>query len=394
MLDLKLFLDDLAEDSQRVVENSQPIDTFIDGYYVEADSLRVFIHESVVDFEHEPNLTTKSPQIPIWLYKYAKIFKQATAEEVIFLDTETTGLDRGASTYAFLTGVCFFQNGKWQLRQYFIESPEHETLLIKLIAELLANFKVLVSYNGKCYDIPLLDNRFKYHKSDYSIRDLDLLDLLHLSRRFWKTSLPGCKLQNIETLVLGFIRDDSNDLPGELIPKAYFDFLTTGDATEISHVFYHNAQDLFSLIKILEICWDLDFADFNYQTTLKIDVHSLAKLLFDIGEEAISLQLLQELAKHDLINEKSLLLLTQLLKKKREYKLATNYLSLLEAESPAVCVELAKLYEHQLKDLRKAFYYSRKAYLLLHEESEFNNNFIAEVELRITRLKRKIDAPN
>lgn len=394
MSDLKLFLDDLEEDSPIMIENIQPIDTFIEGYYIEAESLRVYIHEEIVSSHNEPNLTTNSPKIPTWLYKYARIFNQGIAEEIIFLDTETTGLDRGASTYAFLTGVCFFQNGNWHLRQYFIESPEHETLLMKLIAELLSGFKILVSYNGKCYDIPLLDNRFKYHKNEYSIRDLDFLDLLHLSRRFWKAALPGCKLQNIETLVLDFTRDYSNDLPGELIPKAYFDFLATGDSEEISHVFYHNAQDLYSLIKILELCWNLDFANLNYLAEFKIDGYSLAKMLVDIGEKAASLHLLEALVSHDIITEQSLLLLAQLLKKRKDYKQAIDYLTLLEADSPAVCIELAMLYEHKLKELNKAFYYARKAYMMLHEESEFNTTLIAEVEKRVTRLKGKLHKPN
>jgi len=390
MSDLKLFLDDLQEESQKKSEFAKPIDEFLTGSFIEEASLRVFVHEKIISAEKKINLADSLPRIPKWLYKYSKIFNFASTEEIIFLDTETTGLDRGANTYAFLTGVLYFENNNWVLKQFFIESPENETLLMKLLSELLSNFKILVSYNGKCYDIPLLDNRFKFHKNDYSIRDLEFLDLLHLSRRFWKTSLQGCKLQNIETLIFNYIRDYSNDIPGELIPKAYFDYLTSRNAEEISNVFYHNEEDLYSLTKILEVCTNLDFMDFDYLEKFKIDNFSVAKFLVDIGLENSSLPLLKELANTDKVSENILLLLTKLLKKENDYLSAVEYLKLLEATSPLICLELSKIYEHKLKNLSQAFYYARKAYLLLHEESVFNTTLITESEKRITRLKKKL----
>ena len=150
----------------------------------------------------------------------------------------------------------------------------------------------------------------------------------------------------------------------------------------------------YSLIKILELCWNLDFTNINYLAEFKIDGYSLAKMLVDIGEEATSFHLLESLISHGNITEQSLLLLAQLLKKRKDYKQAIDYLILLEAKSPTVCIELAMLYEHRFKDLNNAFYYARKAYMMLHEESEFNTTLIAEVEKRITRLKGKLHKPN
>ncbi len=390
MSDLKLFLDDLEEESQKKIGNAKPITDFITGSFIECESHRVFIHDSIINPKEEENLTNSLPAIPNWLYKYSKIFNLTSPEEIIFLDTETTGLDRGANTYAFLTGVLYFKESKWHLKQYFIESPENEVLLMNLLSELLSGFKVLVSYNGKCYDIPLLDNRFKYHRSDYSIRNLEFLDLLHLSRRFWKPILHGCKLQNIETLIFNYIRDYSNDIPGEFIPKAYFDYLASRDAEEIASVFYHNEQDLYSLTRILEVCTNLNFMDFNYLELFKIDSYSLAKLLMDIGLEDASLPLLEELVKKGKISENILLLLTKLLKKDAKFLSAVEYLKTMETTSPLICLEISKIYEHKLKDIQQSFYYARKAYLLLHEESTFDNNLISDAEKRITRLKNKI----
>ncbi|MBI9030916.1 ribonuclease H-like domain-containing protein [bacterium] len=391
MSDLKLFLDDLAEESQKKVRDPKPINDFIVGSFIEVDSHRVFLHEREIAFNKEGNLTTSKPEIPTWLYIYSKIFNLASPEEIIFLDTETTGLDRGANTYAFLTGVLFMREEKWHLKQYFIESPENEVLLMQVLSELLSEFKILVSYNGKCYDIPLLDNRFKYHKNQYSIRNLDFLDLLHLSRRFWKPLLQGCKLQNIEAVILNYIRDYSNDIPGEFIPKTYFDYLATTNAEEISHVFYHNEQDLFSLTRILTICQNLDFTNLDYLNKYKIDNSNLAKFLVDIGLNDIALPLLKTLAANQSVSEDSLLLLAKILKKDNEHQLAIDYLKIKETNSPHACLEISKLFEHKIKDLPQALNYAKKAYLMLHEESEFKLELIAEAEKRITRIKGKIE---
>lgn len=390
MSELKLFLDDLNEESLNLDENAKAINEMINGSFIESGSHRVFVHEKIISSTKNYNLTDSLPSIPNWLYKYCKIFNIASPQEIIFLDTETTGLDRGANTYAFLTGVLYFDNNNWILKQFFIESPENENLMIEILAKLLSKFKILVSYNGKCYDIPLLDSRFKYHQNKYSIRDLEFLDLLHLSRRFWKPALQGCKLQNIETLIFNYIRDYSNDIPGELIPKAYFDYLASRNAEEISSVFYHNEEDLYSLTKILEVCANLDFMDSAYLDKFKIDSYSVAKFLVDIGLEQLSLPLLKDLAKRGEVSENILLLLTKLLKKKEDFVSAVEYLKLMETSSPLICLEMSKIHEHKLKDLSQAFYYARKAYLQLHEASIFDEVLIAESEKRISRLKKKI----
>ncbi len=390
MADLKLFLDDLGEESKQKRQDKKPIDDFILGSFIESAGHRVFIHERTIDPAEEANLTDSSPAIPNWLYKYCKIYNFAKPEEIVFLDTETTGLDRGANTYAFLTGVLYYKEDKWYLKQYFIESPENEVLLMKLLAELLTKFKILVSYNGKCYDIPLLDNRFKYHKSEYSIRNLEFLDLLHLSRRFWKSILQGCKLQNIEALVFNYIRDYSNDIPGEFIPNAYFDYLATNNAEEISNVFYHNEQDLYSLTRILQVCENLTFTDMCYFDKYKINSYSVAKLLVDIGLENTALPLLKTLSVSNSVPVEVPLLLATLLKRDKDYSSALAYLKIKEENSPEVCLELSKIYEHHLKDLSQAFYYARKAFLMLHEDLDFNQELISDAEKRIIRIKKKL----
>lgn len=390
MPELSFFLDDLAEDNNPQINNPIPIDRIITGFYHSENAFRVFIHEKCFTSLQEKKGSIYPPSVANWLHKYSKIFQHATPEEIIFLDTETTGLDRGANTYAFLTGLLYYKDNKWHLKQFFIESPQHEPLLMKLLSEILSDFKILVSYNGKCYDIPLLDNRFKFNKSEYSIRDLEFLDLLHLSRRLWKPILHGCKLQNIETVIFNYIRDYSNDIAGELIPKAYFDYLATNNATEISSVFYHNEEDLFSLTNILNVCTKLDFLDFNYLSSFKIDIFQIAKLLVDIGMLSEALAVLEQMSKTNRCSEESLLLLSQLLKRKKEYSKALEYLEEYSEVSPSICLEMSMLYEHKVKNLSQAFYYSRKAYLLLHEENNFQLELISEAEKRITRIKNKL----
>jgi uncharacterized protein YprB with RNaseH-like and TPR domain len=390
MSELDFFLDDIDKKPEVKRDSKKGINTFIDGEFVNRDDMRVFIHKTALDIDNSNNLRGSIPEIPNWLYSYSKVYTFAEVEEVIFLDTETTGLDRGASTFAFLTGVCYFRDNQWHLIQYFIEDVTHEPLLIKLLEELLTDFKILVSYNGKSYDIPLLDNRFKYHKCEYSIRTLECLDLMHLSRRFWKNSLKGCKLQDVEAMVLGFIRDYSHDIPGEMIPKTYFDYVASGDAEDIANVFYHNEIDLFSMTGILRICNNLKVDEQSYYHTYKIDTYAIAKLLFELQYDTEGFKALQLAYKDNPKREETVMLMVNYLKKYKDYEEAVEVLENIQLFSIIGNIELSKLYEHKIKDLNQALERAKHAYLLLHEQSQFDMKTIREVEKRITRLKGKL----
>ena len=162
-----------------------------------------------------------------------------------FLDTETTGLAGGTGTYAFLIGVGSIDDTGFRLRQFFMRDYGEEASLLSRLAEYLARFDVLVTYNGKSYDQPLLETRFRIARSRHPFDRMEHLDLLFGARRLWKLRLESCRLVDLENRILGVERE--GDLPGELIPYCYFEFLRTQRAFKLVPIFHHNAIDILSL---------------------------------------------------------------------------------------------------------------------------------------------------
>ena len=168
---------------------------------------------------------------------------------VCFLDTETTGLSGGTGTMAFVVGLGFFVEGGFHVRQYFLRDPGDEPAMIEALAELLPRFEALVSFNGRTFDVPIIENRFILARTSPPTAGLPHLDLLHPARRLWRDHLPSCALSTIERAVLGVLREQ-DDVPGGVIPYLYRDYLRTGDAREMKRVLYHNAVDVLSLVTL------------------------------------------------------------------------------------------------------------------------------------------------
>ena len=162
-----------------------------------------------------------------------------------FLDTETTGLAGGTGTYAFLIGVGSIDASGFRLRQFFMRDYGEEASLLYRLAEHLAQFDVLITFNGKSYDQPLLETRFRMARAPHPFERMQHLDLLFGARRLWKLRLESCRLVELEHRILGVERQ--GDLPGEMIPYVYFDFLRSQKAFRVVPIFHHNALDILSL---------------------------------------------------------------------------------------------------------------------------------------------------
>jgi uncharacterized protein len=162
-----------------------------------------------------------------------------------FLDTETTGLAGGTGTHAFLVGVGRITAAGFHLRQFFMRDYAEEASLLHRLAEYLAEFDVLVTYNGKTYDVPLLETRFLMARQRTPFSRLAHVDLLHGARRLWKLRYESCKLTWLENQVLGVERE--GDLPGEMIPLVYFDYLRNRQAEKLVPILHHNAIDILTL---------------------------------------------------------------------------------------------------------------------------------------------------
>ncbi len=163
-----------------------------------------------------------------------------------FIDTETTGLSGGTGTYAFLIGAGRFEGDAFHLAQFFIRDPSEEPAHLAALEEFLAPCDALVTFNGKAFDIPLLNTRYIAQGWRPPFKESAHVDLLHLARRLWRDRLPSRTLGNLEVQILGATRTDE-DVPGWMIPSLYFDFLRSGEAQPLKSVFYHNAVDVVSM---------------------------------------------------------------------------------------------------------------------------------------------------
>ncbi|WEN13820.1 ribonuclease H-like domain-containing protein [Rhodanobacter sp. AS-Z3] len=168
---------------------------------------------------------------------------------LLHFDTETTGLAGGTGTRAFMIGAADWIDGRFRIRQLVLTTMAAETAMLRTFAEWLSADTVLVSYNGKCYDAPLLATRYRLARLANPLAGLGHLDLLHPVRRHWKHQWENCRLATAERQLLGVVRED--DLPGSEAPAAWLTYLRGGSARNLRRVAAHNAQDLKSLAGVL-----------------------------------------------------------------------------------------------------------------------------------------------
>jgi len=162
-----------------------------------------------------------------------------------FLDTETTGLSGGSGTCAFLVGVGSIDHEGFRVRQFFMRDYCEEASMLHSLTAYLARFEVLVTYNGKTFDQPLLETRYTMNRARHPFSSMMHLDLLHGARRIFKLRLENCRLVNLEHQILGLERHA--DVPGDLIPYYYFEYLRTRHAFRLIPLFHHNVLDIVSL---------------------------------------------------------------------------------------------------------------------------------------------------
>ena len=162
-----------------------------------------------------------------------------------FLDTETTGLAGGSGTYAFLIGVGRITPEGFRLRQFFMRDLGEEASVLHALANHLAEFDTLITYNGKAYDQPLLETRFRMVRARPPFSRMEHLDLLFGARRLWKLRFDSCRLVELENQILGMERE--GDLPGAMIPYVYFEYLRTKEAFRVAPILHHNALDILTL---------------------------------------------------------------------------------------------------------------------------------------------------
>ena len=166
----------------------------------------------------------------------------------LFLDTETTGLAGGTGTYAFLVGLAWWDAGGLEVEQLFLRDYSEEHAVLEALAARMAERRVLVTFNGRSFDWPLLETRYRMTRRIAAAAPAAHLDLLHPARQLWRMKFGSVRLMELEQHVLSPLgavdwrRED--DIPGALIPQAYFSYLRGGGPQALSQVFRHNQMDL------------------------------------------------------------------------------------------------------------------------------------------------------
>jgi uncharacterized protein YprB with RNaseH-like and TPR domain len=171
----------------------------------------------------------------------------------VFIDLETTGLSGGAGTVAFLVGCGYYDLGAFQVRQFLLTSHSAERALLTAVAEFFDDADLIVTYNGKTFDVPVMETRWLFHRMEMPLDGVPHFDALHTARRLWKargdeTVDGGCRLSTLERTLFDVRR--IGDVGGFEIPSRFFHFVRTGDARPLEPVLEHNRLDLVSLAAV------------------------------------------------------------------------------------------------------------------------------------------------
>jgi uncharacterized protein len=231
----------------------------LDGQWHERDGQRFL----VVDRTYVPGYRHGSmsladglpPTDGIWP-RLSLLANASCGSQLLFVDLETTGIAGGAGTYAFLVGCAWFAGGTFRTRQFFLSSFASERAMLEAVGEVAAAAGTVVSYNGKSFDLPLIETRCALHRLQTPFAEMPHIDMLHPARRMWRVrdasvqhvqkDVPyTCRLSTLEQELCGYVRE--GDVAGFEIPARYFHYVHAGDARPLVSVFEHNRLDLLSL---------------------------------------------------------------------------------------------------------------------------------------------------
>ena len=319
----------------------------------------------------------------------------------LMLDTETTGLAGGTGTYAFLVGVAHWDEDGIRVDQFFMRDPAEEPSLLLGLAELIRARPVLVTFNGKSFDWPLLETRFRIARLTPPPLRVHL-DFLHPARHIWRRSMDSVTLTRLEREVLGIERD--GDVPSSQIPRIYFEFLRGGHASGIVDVLEHNSMDLVGLACLAErVISILNEPERN--TSSGTELYGISRLLRcrgdltsarTIGEKALAAGLPPRL------DSPARMEIADLARRHRRYERATTLWEDVLARSPETLVayeQLAIHYEHRAREPVRAAGLTEEALGALEKAraerriDDFDyRRMSSRLNHRLGRLNRKLES--
>jgi len=369
-LGVKVGAKDLAPPQAR---NTYPIEQVLSGRLLESSAGEAYIVETVYPPDHlhgHTGLIISASLAAIAEWADERRILSYPPSSFYFLDCETTGLAGGTGTYAFLVGIGCFTDDGFRLTQFFMRDLTEEPAQLLALEEFLAPCRVLVTFNGKAFDIPLLTTRYIVQGWHSPLASVAQLDLLHLARRLWRERFPSRTLGTLETHILG-ARRTLEDIPGWMIPQMYFDYLHSGDARPLTNVFYHNSMDVLALAALLNHATHLLEDPLHGTVEHYLDQYAIGRLFEDLGrwDEAVELyrRSLDDEAKYDpavrdKLIEDILRRLSFLHKRRGELSMAVDlWKQAAQRQHLYAYIELAKYYEHDQRDYNEAIHWTQSA---------------------------------
>jgi uncharacterized protein YprB with RNaseH-like and TPR domain len=384
---------------------------------------------------YAPDARSVSLLLPQTLNTCEFLESAADPEQWLFLDTETTGLAGGTGTYPFLVGIAWWEAGGLQVEQLFMRDLDEEHSLLLELAGRMAKRPVLVTFNGKSFDWPLLETRYRMTRAIPAFSPKVHLDLLHPARQLWRLRLGSVRLKDLERHVLcsggpalEWSRDE--DIDSSLIPQIYFDYLRGGPAVPLAGIFRHNQMDLRGLAalagKILTLLDTGNGIDNSAHPDSHdpIDMFGLSRMLHRRGHstrarelyegallaglpkpvERLAQRELAQLAKRELDYERATSLWEKLrqastdFKRKKTADLMKDAPKALEAAIEAT-EQLAIYYEHRAKNPHRATELIRAAVAQLQEAHSLDGiertralKIETRLARRLLRLERRCSA--
>jgi uncharacterized protein YprB with RNaseH-like and TPR domain len=256
-----------ADDSQSA-DSADSAAALLGGEWKDADGHRYLVVDHAYAPGHRHGSMSVADGLPPregWP-QLALLGGSSCGGNLLFVDLETTGLAGGAGTYAFLVGCAWFSGGRFRTRQFFLSSFSAERALLEAVGEVAGSAATVVTYNGKTFDLPLMETRYALNRMQTPFASIPHVDMLHPARRLWRGpddlrggdesarthsamgspgATTGCRLSTLEQSLLGHERE--GDVPGFEIPARYFRYVHGNDARLLGPVFEHNRLDLLSL---------------------------------------------------------------------------------------------------------------------------------------------------
>src|ERR1700688_3976086 len=351
-------------------------------------------------------------------------------EQWLFLDTATTGLAGGTGTYAFMVGIAWWDSGGLQVEQFFLRDLDEEHSLLLELSERMKQRPVLVTFNGKSFDWPLLETRYRMTRAVPAFSPKLHLDLLHPARQLWRLRLGSVRLKDLERHVLGgdgrpldWSRHD--DIDSSLIPQMYFNYLRGGPAEPLAGIFRHNQMDLRGLaalagkiLALLDSGHGLANAA-HAEAHDPIEVLGLSRIMRERGHSTRARELYETALRFGLPRSVEHLAqreLAHLAKRELDYTRAISlWDALRQAPSPSkrsespllaedaqkalesaieAAEQLAIYYEHRVKEPRRALKLIRAAIGELqegHRAGRFTQVCAGKIEARLTRRLTRLE---